>query len=131
MQKCKYLDDLGLKPEDYGTNCVPDDDERAEDWLEEREMYGFDSRETWCLEYTFFEWIYTRLMMYKECCSGVIDLSFHKIQYKDKEITQLEAINLILDFAKEAIISRDDEVMYKNGREICDIWKEVLPCMWW
>lgn len=28
MQKCKYLDDLGLKIEEYGTNFTYDDDPR-------------------------------------------------------------------------------------------------------
>ena len=30
MQKCKYLDDLGLKIEEYGTNFTSNDDPREE-----------------------------------------------------------------------------------------------------
>ena len=34
--------------------------------------------------------------------------------------------------AKEILLDVDNnELFYDNSREICDIWKEVLPCMWW
>ena len=132
MQKCKYLDDLGLKRTQYGTNFVSDDDERAGEWKKERKKYGFDSRETWCLDRIFIEWIYTRVRMYKKRAK-IVDLSYHKIPYKGEEITQKKAINKILSLAKEALLAdfTDDEVFYKNSREICDLWKEVLPHMWW
>lgn len=130
MKKCKYLDDLGLKIEQYGTNFASDDDKRAICWAKERKEYGFDSRETWNLDRMFVEWIYTRLMMYKEHAN--IDMNYHKILYKDKEITQKQAIDKILELAKKSLLSyRDEELWYKNIREICDLWKEVLPFMWW
>lgn len=130
MQKCKYLDDLNIPINEYGTNFMPDDDSRAESWSKEREEYGFDNRETWNLDRIFIEWIYTRVMMYKEY--SIVDTSYHKIKYKDTEITQGEAIDKILKLAKEILLDMDnDELFYDNSREICDIWKEILPCMWW
>lgn len=130
MQKCKYLDDLNIPIDKYGTNFMPDDDWRASSWAEEREEYGFDNRETWNLDRIFIEWIYTRVMMYKEY--SVVDMNYHKIKYKDTEITQGEAIDKILELAKEILLDVDNgEMFYDNSREICDIWKEVLPCMWW
>jgi hypothetical protein len=130
MQKCKYLDDLNIPIDKYGTNFMPDDDWRAEPWAKEREEYGFDNRETWNLDRIFIEWIYTRVMMYKEY--SVVDMNYHKIKYKDTEITQGEAIDKILELAKEILLDVDNgEMFYDNSREICDIWKEVLPCMWW
>ena len=36
MQKCKYLDDLGLKIEEYETNFMYDDDPREERPVEGR-----------------------------------------------------------------------------------------------
>lgn len=130
MQKCKYLDDLNIPINEYGTNFMPDDDCRAESWSKEREEYGFDNRETWNLDRIFIEWIYTRVMMYKEY--SIVDTSYHKIKYKDTEITQGEAIDKILKLAKEILLNMDsDELFYDNSREICDIWKEILPCMWW
>lgn len=130
MQKCKYLDDLGLKIEEYGTNFISDDDPREECWCKERKEYGFDNRETWALDRIFIEWIYTRVMMYKEY--ACVDTSFHKVSYKDNTITQGEAIDKILDLSKQILLDVDnDELCFNNSREICDLWKEVLPYMWW
>lgn len=130
MQKCKYLDDLGLEIIDYGTNIVSDNNRKQAYWAKQQYEYGFDERETWCLDKIFIEWIYTRVMMYKE--RACIDFSCHKIPYKNKEITQGEAILAILKYAKEILQNKDDdELMFKNSREICDLWKEVLPFMWW
>ena len=95
MQKCKYLDDLNIPIHEYGTNLVSDyHDCRASSWLKEREEYGFDNRETWNLDRIFIEWIYTRVMMYKECC--ILDLNYHKFAYKDLELTESEIIDKIL-----------------------------------
>ena len=130
MQKCKYLEDLGLKTEQYGTNFMPDDDKRAKKWAKERKKYGFDNREIWNLDRTFIEWIYTRVKMYKEYAT--IDMNFHKVKYKDNMITQGEGIDKILELAKEILLDiENDELFYENVREICDLWKELLPYMWW
>ncbi len=75
MTKCKYFDDLGLKPEEYGTNFVADDDKRAPRFAKQRELYGFDERETWALNITFIEWIYSRCMMYLETASEIVNIT--------------------------------------------------------
>lgn len=128
MQKCKYLEELGIKTENYGTNFIPDNHPRQERWAKEREEYGFDSRECWNLDQTFIEWIYTRVKNYKQY--ACVDLSFHKFNYKGGEITQGQIIDKILELAEEILVG-NDEVRYENSREICDLWKEVLPYMWW
>lgn len=130
MKRCKYLDDLGLKVNQYGTNFTSNNDSRKKIWSKERKEYGFDSRETWNLDRIFVEWIYTRLMMYKECAN--IDMNYHKVLYKDEEMTQEQIINRILEISKEALLSYpDEELWYENIKEICDLWKEILPFMWW
>lgn len=136
MQKCKYFEELGIKTENYGTNFISDDDPRQERWAKEREEYGFDSRECWNLDQTFIEWIYTRVKKYKQY--ACVNLDYHKIDYKCGEITQGQAIDKIMELAEEILVgngvmnpSRSDEVRCENSREICDLWKEVLPCMWW
>ena len=58
MQKCKYLDDLGIPINEYGTNFMSNDDPREKGWSKERKEYGFDNRETWNLDRIFIEWIY-------------------------------------------------------------------------
>lgn len=136
MQKCKYLDNLGLKPEEYGTNFTFENDARIDKWDEQRKQYGFDERETWNLDRTFIEWIYTRFMMYKEL--SIVDTSFHRISYKEQKITQGEAIDKVLNLAEEILKSEPsawnkiiNEMVFENLREICEILKELLPYMWW
>lgn len=132
MQRCKYLDDIGLKVCEYGTNFVRVDDTRMVDWAAERAIYGFDSRETWNLEVMFIEWIYTRVSMYKEKAGYMINTDVHNIKYRDKQITQGDAMDLILELAKAILLDIDNcELFLKNSQEICDLWKEVLPYMWW
>lgn len=136
MQRCKYLDDLGFELEKYGTNFTKKDDRRIDKWEEQRKQYGFDERETWNLDRIFIEWIYTRFMMYKEVCS--IDLDYHNICYKGKNLTQEEAIDEVLSLSKKILQSEYpiwdknmSEMVLKNTGEICEILKELLPYMWW
>ena len=134
MQKCKYLDDLGIRIEEYGTNFISDEDERNESWAKQREEYGFDVRETWNLDNTFIEWIYTRFMMYRERC--IVNLDYHKISYKSEELTQREAIDKVIYLAKEVLQNEDwdakgEKMKIENTEEICELLKELLPYMWW
>ena len=50
----KYLDDARVDPMIRWDTFVKDDDERQSRWEEERSVYGFDERETWCLNSTFY-----------------------------------------------------------------------------
>ena len=59
-------------------------------------------------------------------------MDFYKFKYKDNVITQNEVINKILGLAKQILLDIDNnELFVKNSREICDLWKEILPYMWW
>lgn len=137
MQRCKYLDDLGLDIEQYGTNFTQGDDEKNKKWEEERKEYGFDSRETWCLDRIFIEWIYTRVMMFKE--RNNINTDINKFTYKGEVMTQTEGIDKILELSKQILLKKDEiytnaddyNLFLENSREICDIWKEILPHMGW
>ena len=43
MIKNKYLDDLGIPQNQYGTNfCDERTDKRAKRWEEQKKIYGFD-----------------------------------------------------------------------------------------
>lgn len=142
----KYLDDIG---EDYSWVWKPEGSERDETFEKEREIYGFDSRETWSLDYVFYMWLYERLKMFVEIGGQVVDLNFHKFDFKGKEYTQLELINMMIErleyfFNEDARDSKIDEYR-KQGmgiveadnkahepiKEIGEIWALVLPAMWW
>ena len=128
----KYLDDIG---EDYSWVWEPEGSERDELFEKEREIYGFDSRETWSLDYVFYMWLYERLKMYIEYAGEIVNLNFHKFVYKEKEYTQLELINMMIErlesyFKKEDLFVSSEEE-YEPIKEIGEIWALVLPAMWW
>lgn len=128
----KYLDDIG---EDYSWVWKPEGSERDELFEKEREIYGFDSRETWNLDCVFYMWLYERLKMYIEYAGEIVNLNFHKFVYKEKEYTQLELINMMIErlesyFKKEDLFVSSEEE-YEPIKEIGEIWALVLPAMWW
>lgn len=125
----KYLDDIGVaeRPDTFRP-----DDERQPKWKEEREVYGFDSRETWALDQTFYLWLYERLMMYKEI--AIVDLTFHKFEYNGNSYTQIELIDAILERLKFSFSDeyKDyEDKQWEYVHEVEKMWAVVLPAMWW
>lgn len=131
FQKNKYLEDLGLKKEDYGVNWLSKDDDRLKYFNDEKEMYGFCSAETWDVGRIFCEWLYSHCKMYLEITDGKVDLEFHCVEIDGEEVTQLQCIQRILKLTGEALTESDGEVVTKNLREAILIWAEIFPLMWW
>lgn len=74
----KYLNELGLKSTECCIfNSEDIEDDRIEQFREERSKYGFDSRETWSLDFTLVSWIYSHLKMFQDIGGKVVDLTFH------------------------------------------------------
>lgn len=80
----KYLNQLGIKSDD---SCIFNTTEidgcgRQKKFMKEREEHGFDSRETWGLNYTFVTWLYEHLKVYMDYADGetggMVDLNYHK-----------------------------------------------------
>lgn len=129
MQRNKYLDDLGIPIEDYGTNFTDDNDQRASDWGNQREIYGFDTRECWNLDQTFIEWLYSHVMMYYE--ETIVVLNYHKYEFEGKSYTQKEAIEHILELCRDYLTT---EFVLRNGdtaKKVTRLFAEILPAMWW
>ena len=79
----KYLEDIGVTNTPWSW--------RKEDsfkWRHERQTFGFDSRECWNLDYTFYLWLYERLMKYLEDAEKVVDLTWTKAEYNGKTYTE-------------------------------------------
>ena len=128
-KRCKYLDDLNIPITDYGTNfCNQNTDNRARKWRRQRTKYGFDERETWSIDELFVEWIYTRFKMFKEI--SCVDLTFYKFHYIDKEITQEEAIDIILASCEDYLKTSFTERKFLSD-EVCTLIFKVMPAMWW
>lgn len=156
MQRNKYLDDLNIPIEKYGTNFVPDNDSRYKTWNEEKALYGFDSRETWNLDQIMIEWLYSHLMMYKEKASQVINLNYYKFDIpvlhmnnkneqdsnptwyitQIEEHTELEAIELCVKYFKYYLVNKDlnlacEERSTEKVRCALKILAEIFPALWW
>lgn len=133
----KYLDDIGVTSNQdrwwFNDDQYPDD-KRLNKWEMEREVYGFDDRETWDLQSSFYLWLYERLMKYVESASPIVNLEYHKFEYKGKEYTQIEMIDMMLErlkfFFSSSYVDFDPE-SEKKVQEIGEIWAIVLPAMWW
>ena len=127
----KYLKDLDIQEDKTPQGWCPNDD-RQKFWDKDREIYGFDSRETWSLDFTFKLWLYERLSMYNEI--NCVDTSFHKYEFKGETITFQECIDRMLDGLKiELTIDeyrRTDEQKEKVD-DIVNIFALCLPSLWW
>jgi len=127
----KYLKDIGIK-EDNTHQGWNKDDPRQEKWSKEREIYGFDEKETWSMDFTFKLWLYERLSMYNEVNS--IDTSFHKYEFKGKTITFQECIDRMLDGLK-IYLTIDEYKMTDAQKEKADdvvsLFALCLDSLWW
>lgn len=127
--KRKYLDDLGVKNRWDQIN-----DEREKRWKKQRKTYGFDDRETWNLDSAFYEWLYERLMMYKEIGGKIVNLDSGQFEYGGKIYSQAELIDEMLkrlEFNFSDKYNDWEEDQYKYVHEIEKMWAVVLPAMWW
>lgn len=128
--KRKYLDDIGMTERPDLWN---DKDKRQKQWKKERSIYGFDERETWALDHTFYCWLYERLRMYVDITC--VNLEYHKFEYEGEILTQQECIDRMIKGCEIAFKQENDWDIPKDDWEaIMDvgyIWALVLPAMWW
>lgn len=133
--KRKYIDNLGIKytetPQGWNADIG---DNRLPRWEKERETYGFDERETWDIDYSFYLWLYERLMMYNEV--NCINTEFHKFDFEDEVLTQqqcidrmIEGCELFLDQNKNNIKSTDEE--FKKAGDVPYIFAMCIHSLWW
>lgn len=124
----KYLDKLGIKEVDTPQGWLPDD-ERQVRWQKEREECGFDSRETWNLDYTFMLWLYERLSMFNDV--HCINTLCHSFEFEGEIITLQDCIDRMLDGAKICLIKPyDNERSEEEQKKINDVVKIFALCFW-
>lgn len=135
MKRNKYLDDIGIKINNYGSNFIKD---RKIQRFFERRKYGFDFRETINMDLMFAEWLYSRLMMLKE--QTMDNLSFHSIEFEGEKYTIEQAINQILNITKDylyhyEVIDMDGdeevpqnkvEVITEKMKQVTRLWAEIM-----
>lgn len=130
MQQHRYLEEI-IGREEVVQNWLPGD-EREERWQKQQAEYGFDDRETWSLDTTFFQWLYERLRMFKDIGGDVVDLNFNSFEIDGSKLTQLEIIDKMISNC-EQIIKNDipDDETARLEQETARLWSIVVPAMWW
>ncbi len=128
-----YLKQIENRETQHFLEYVKGDSKRLNKFANERRKYGFDSRETWSLDSTFYYWLYERLMMFKEKASEIVDLTFHKFEYKGETLTQIECIDRMIEGCRLFIEDSDtnDKEKQEKIKSVCEIWAIVIPAMWW
>jgi hypothetical protein len=73
--------------------------------------------------------------MYKEKASEIVDLTWHKFEYKGETLTQIECIDRMIEGCKVYIQNpydfEVDKEKLEKVTEVAEIWAIVLPAMWW
>lgn len=64
--------------------------------------------DTYSLDYTLIEWLNIRLKAYLKYASRYVDLEYDKYKYKNKEYTQLEVLNRLIEITNTLV----DESFY-------------------
>ena len=125
----KYLDDIGVVDR---VDFESADDHRNSKWEASREIYGFDERETWVLDYAFYCWLYERLMMFKEI--ACINLEYHKFEFKGESLSQGQCIDRIIEALKTRLTKYDTDMTEKDYEALDDaveLWRIIISYMWW
>ena len=127
--KRKYLDDIDItdRPDLWNPH-----DSRQKQWKKERSIYGFDERETWGMDFTFYCWLYERLMRFLDVAN--FDMNYHEFEYEGEVLTQKQCIDRMLEGLKIALTKNWTEQTDDDSKKVDDIahiWALVLPAMWW
>lgn len=119
-----FLDQLpNYRPTNTLTKTDPGvPDPREPFWQEEREKYGFDSRDTWSLYTTMTELLYERLKKFIDNAEPVIVIPAERREIIDRMIHLAETF--LLNQAEE-------EELDAASSELWALWAEHHQSMWW
>jgi hypothetical protein len=147
----KYLNAIGIASDNpcvFNTRAIDASSERQARFEHERDEYGFDSRETWSLDYTLATWLFEHLSWYRD--NAPIDMTFYDFDVpawdeqtasmsktETVNLTQAQCIDTILDNLEFAI-KNDGTATLKTEAEAHErmsyalrILSESISVMWW
>ena len=107
-------------------------------WLQRR-IRGWSDDECWNVNYEFLKWINSRFKQYKKDAIKTVDLEYFTYNYKDKDYTQLQIIERIIELTDDLVDDekyfsleyKDFEKMEEDLNELFDLFKLVFHQMWW
>ena len=89
----------------------------------------------WNLNYEFIEWLNKWFKEYRKNAIKIVDLEYYTYKYRDKELTQLQIIDRIIELTD---ILTDDNHYFNFEEEdilrvdeIFDLFRLVFWNMWW
>jgi len=152
----KFLDDLGV---DYLAKDDSFGDEREAEWAAEREIFGFDMRDTWSLDVVMLQLLFERVSAYLQVAPEMIEVDYELFEFEGVKYTQREAIEKLLAdlrivltgfFAGSSdpnvptvantmeelsiIVEAErshEELIETLASKIWRFWAVLAPSMWW
>lgn len=101
----------------------------------QRRKYGFDDREIWDLDYTFYIWLYERLRMYEDVSQVDLIRTPTRIIFQKRELNLQEAINemtMRLEFIlTERFEIEESAELIAQKKELLQLFSASLNHIWW
>jgi len=93
-------------------------------------------KECWNLDYNLTKWINEHLKIYRDDSKSIVNLEYHKFNYNNKEYTQLQILNRLIDITDYLISDEVDYFIYDEKletykNEMYDLLKLIHWCLWW
>ena len=111
IESHKYLNELGISSEVswiFNTKEVWDKKKTQKHFINQREKYGFDERETWALNSTLIGWLYSHLKWYVK--HSPVDFTFYSFD-----------VPVLTPIPRK-------ELEWTNESKIV---AEIFPALWW
>lgn len=135
MAKCEYIEELGLSQNEYDTDTfVAGSVEREAYYKQQKEKYGFDSRECYALDLTLAVWLYSHLRLYKDDAEKIVALHETIVPLKEGKKPLDEVVNELLEEIKLYLVSKsdiEDTEKYGHLQRALKILSEAIPYLWW
>lgn len=100
----------------------------------EEDYHDFDDRDTFNMDCTLVAWLYECMRFFQdETC---VDLSYHRFDIDDEELTQIQCIDRMIEDCKVILLSDgtyDDEFDKINAAkdDLFKVLSKVYWAMWW
>lgn len=87
----------------------------------------------WALDFSFIEWVNYWFKEYKKKASKMVDLTFHKFEYKGQTYTQIQLIDKIIELTDKIIEIDDfwDKGVVEMVDEVFELFHKIFLAMWW
>ena len=132
----EFLEEIGMKPEDFSNNWGRLDDRQPE-WQKDQKKYGFDERATWCLDTEIKQFIYERLVFYQRYAPKESDDDCPKFVFKKKKYSFEQYLEKIIEGLKLDLITAGFTPLRKEKEAKAKI-ENALPMLvkyidyfWW